>query len=250
MVFVQDADIGTEFFEALERVGSIHRSCRNLLSSHHHRAGLELMDAMSSYQEAAYERLCRQATQCNLTLHSCIPHPTHVHVILPDHPRSQHTCPIHMSTVSVSSKHMNTWHSQSKVSGGTHQAHGKLATSACFHLAPCKPQKLRCAGGCRQSALHWVIWMRLRSTLCCTRLLRLSGSGKCCSDTVLRKCPQLGIMPCSSGGLAPQAAILFACDAAATRRPAVAAVVDTDWQGLHADETVRVGASVTSCMYI
>lgn len=56
---MQDAEIGDTFFDALERVGSIHRSCRNLLSSHHHRAGLELMDAMSSYQESAYERLCR-----------------------------------------------------------------------------------------------------------------------------------------------------------------------------------------------
>ncbi|KAL3149170.1 hypothetical protein ABBQ32_002003 [Trebouxia sp. C0010 RCD-2024] len=56
---LQEADIGDTFFDALERVGSIHRSCRNLLSSHHHRAGLELMDAMSTYQEAAYERLCR-----------------------------------------------------------------------------------------------------------------------------------------------------------------------------------------------
>lgn len=56
---LQDAEIGDTFFNALERVGSIHRSCRNLLSSHHHRAGLELMDAMSTYQETAYERLCR-----------------------------------------------------------------------------------------------------------------------------------------------------------------------------------------------
>ena len=56
---LQEADISDPFFDALERVGSIHRSCRNLLSSHHHRAGLELMDAMSAYQETAYERLCR-----------------------------------------------------------------------------------------------------------------------------------------------------------------------------------------------
>ena len=56
---IQDAGIGNEFFEALDRVGSIHSSCRSLLSSHHHIAGLELMDAMSNYQEAAYERLCR-----------------------------------------------------------------------------------------------------------------------------------------------------------------------------------------------
>lgn len=59
LLLLQEADIGDTFFDALERVGSIHRSCRNLLSSHHHRAGLELMDAMSTYQETAYERLCR-----------------------------------------------------------------------------------------------------------------------------------------------------------------------------------------------
>ena len=68
---VQDADIGDAFFDALSRVGNIHKSCRSLLNSHHHRAGLELMDAMSSYQENAYERLCRHvsapcATQSNL----------------------------------------------------------------------------------------------------------------------------------------------------------------------------------------
>ncbi len=66
---MQDADIGDTFFNALERVGSIHRSCRNLLSSHHHRAGLELMDAMSTYQETAYERLCR----CHsLSMNACM----------------------------------------------------------------------------------------------------------------------------------------------------------------------------------
>lgn len=59
LLLLQEADIGDTFFDALERVGSIHRSCRNLLSSHHHRAGLELMDTMSTYQETAYERLCR-----------------------------------------------------------------------------------------------------------------------------------------------------------------------------------------------
>ncbi len=69
LIAMQDAEIGDTFFNALERVGSIHRSCRNLLSSHHHRAGLELMDAMSTYQETAYERLCR----CQgLSMHACM----------------------------------------------------------------------------------------------------------------------------------------------------------------------------------
>ncbi len=69
LIAMQDAEIGDTFFNALERVGSIHRSCRNLLSSHHHRAGLELMDAMSTYQETAYERLCR----CQgWSMHACM----------------------------------------------------------------------------------------------------------------------------------------------------------------------------------
>ena len=51
--------LGPDFFAALSRVQSIHRNCRHLLRTHHQRAGLELMDHMSGYQEAAYERLCR-----------------------------------------------------------------------------------------------------------------------------------------------------------------------------------------------
>ena len=37
----------------------IHGNCRSLLRTAHQRAGLELMDMMSSYQETAYEHLCR-----------------------------------------------------------------------------------------------------------------------------------------------------------------------------------------------
>ena len=47
------------FFAALARVRVIHENCRSLLRTHHQRAGLELMDLMASYQETAYERLCR-----------------------------------------------------------------------------------------------------------------------------------------------------------------------------------------------
>ncbi len=55
--------MGEEFFAALEHVRTIHANCRSLLRTHHQRAGLELMDAMSGYQETAYERLCRCAAR-------------------------------------------------------------------------------------------------------------------------------------------------------------------------------------------
>ena len=54
--------MGDSFFAALERVRSIHANCRSLLRTQHQRAGLELMDLMSSYQETAYEALCRSET--------------------------------------------------------------------------------------------------------------------------------------------------------------------------------------------
>ncbi len=55
----QGQHIGDAFFGALERVRGIHGNCRSLLRTTHQRAGLELMDLMSSYQETAYEHLCR-----------------------------------------------------------------------------------------------------------------------------------------------------------------------------------------------
>ena len=56
--------MGPAFFDVLARVGRIHANCRRLLRTHHQRAGLELMDAMSAHQEAAYERLCRFKRLC------------------------------------------------------------------------------------------------------------------------------------------------------------------------------------------
>ena len=53
--------MGSQFFSALSRVRQIHDNCRALLRTHHQRAGLELMDMMATYQETAYERLCRCA---------------------------------------------------------------------------------------------------------------------------------------------------------------------------------------------
>ncbi len=56
---LQGGQVGPAFFDALARVRAIHDNCRQLLRSHHQRAGLELMDQMSHYQEGAYEHLCR-----------------------------------------------------------------------------------------------------------------------------------------------------------------------------------------------
>ena len=50
---------GDAFFAALKRVCVVQENARQLLRTHHQRAGLELMDGMAAHQEAAYERLCR-----------------------------------------------------------------------------------------------------------------------------------------------------------------------------------------------
>lgn len=56
---LQSGNVGPSFFSALTRVRQIHENCKSLLRTHHQRAGLELMDLMSTYQESAYEVLCR-----------------------------------------------------------------------------------------------------------------------------------------------------------------------------------------------
>jgi hypothetical protein len=58
---LREGDIEEAFFEALGRVRRVQRNCRALLHTHHQRAGLELLDAMASLQEAAFERLCKYA---------------------------------------------------------------------------------------------------------------------------------------------------------------------------------------------
>jgi hypothetical protein len=47
------------FFAALRRARQVRANCRSLLRGAHQRAGLDLMDAMSSLVEGGYERLCR-----------------------------------------------------------------------------------------------------------------------------------------------------------------------------------------------
>ncbi|CAL0314243.1 unnamed protein product [Lupinus luteus] len=56
---LRDEELNENFFKALSHVQEIHANCKVLLRTHHQRAGLELMDMMSVYQEGAYERLCR-----------------------------------------------------------------------------------------------------------------------------------------------------------------------------------------------
>ncbi|PKA65942.1 hypothetical protein AXF42_Ash010351 [Apostasia shenzhenica] len=56
---LREEDLNENFFKALHHVQDIHANCKILLRTHHQRAGLELMDMMSVYQEGAYERLCR-----------------------------------------------------------------------------------------------------------------------------------------------------------------------------------------------
>lgn len=56
---LREEDLNENFFKALSHVKEIHTNCKILLRTHHQRAGLELMDMMSVYQEGAYERLCR-----------------------------------------------------------------------------------------------------------------------------------------------------------------------------------------------
>ena len=62
---LKDEDVTPLFFTALARVQQIHGNCKQLLRTHHQRAGLELMDVMATYQESAHERLCRWVqTEC------------------------------------------------------------------------------------------------------------------------------------------------------------------------------------------
>eukprot|EP00892_Ulva_mutabilis_P006723 jgi/Ulvmu1/4422/UM002_0147.1 len=62
---ISTGDVDEKFFSALERVHRVHENCRSLLHTHHQRAGLELLDSMASYEETAYERLCKWVqSQC------------------------------------------------------------------------------------------------------------------------------------------------------------------------------------------
>ena len=57
VTLLESGSVSESFFETLQRVQSIHSNCKNLLRTQHQRAGLELMDTMARYQEAALKRL-------------------------------------------------------------------------------------------------------------------------------------------------------------------------------------------------
>ncbi|CAA7026712.1 unnamed protein product [Microthlaspi erraticum] len=56
---LREDELDENFFQALSHVQEIHSNCKLLLRTHHQRAGLDLMNMMATYQEGAYERLCR-----------------------------------------------------------------------------------------------------------------------------------------------------------------------------------------------
>jgi hypothetical protein len=49
--------IDMHFFNALQNIQQIHKNCKALLVADNQKVGLEIMDLMITYQEAAYERL-------------------------------------------------------------------------------------------------------------------------------------------------------------------------------------------------
>jgi len=54
-----DEELPKHFFEALERVKAIQANCAKLVNTDQQRAGLELMDVMTTYAESAHEKLRR-----------------------------------------------------------------------------------------------------------------------------------------------------------------------------------------------
>ena len=50
--------INNDFFKSLERVQNVHKNCRALGLSQHHRAGLDLLDEMSALQDEAFKNVC------------------------------------------------------------------------------------------------------------------------------------------------------------------------------------------------
>jgi len=55
---LREGVIGEPFFDALKQVQAIHSNCRSLGLSYHHKAGLELLDQLSTLQDEAFRHLC------------------------------------------------------------------------------------------------------------------------------------------------------------------------------------------------
>ncbi|KAI1318167.1 Golgi transport complex subunit 6 [Mortierella claussenii] len=58
-------DVTPIFFDALEHLENIHADCNALLITEHQRAGLEIMDSMTTYRSISYDKLYRwMQTEC------------------------------------------------------------------------------------------------------------------------------------------------------------------------------------------
>jgi hypothetical protein len=55
---LMDGSIHDEFFDALKRVQLVHSNCRSLGLSYHHRAGLALLEELSTLQDEAFRHVC------------------------------------------------------------------------------------------------------------------------------------------------------------------------------------------------
>lgn len=55
---LKEGVIDDRFFEALHHVHSVHTNCRALGLSHHHKAGLDVMEELSVLQDEAFKNLC------------------------------------------------------------------------------------------------------------------------------------------------------------------------------------------------
>jgi hypothetical protein len=55
---LKEGTIDDGFFEALKHIQIVHGNCRALGLSHHHKAGLDLLDELSSLQDEAFKNLC------------------------------------------------------------------------------------------------------------------------------------------------------------------------------------------------
>ncbi|KAJ3193212.1 Golgi transport complex subunit 6 [Irineochytrium annulatum] len=71
-----EAALDTNFFEALHRLQEINEDCKALLITDNQQAGLEIMEKMAIYQEAAYDKLFRWAQSECRSMNKDIPEVT------------------------------------------------------------------------------------------------------------------------------------------------------------------------------
>ena len=183
----QDSQIGEPFFSALERVCSIHANCRSLLRTQHQRAGLELMDLMSSYQETAYEHLCRSAACIRLKDAS-----QSFREFEPFGRLSACTAPWWTRRSLV--RDTDPREKNAKMMG---VLQGRSAT--CYTMHASAISRSVATGGSRESAGGLGTRMRRRWTPCCSAPPQRCGSGLCSSSTAQQKLLAHATTPCFRG---------------------------------------------------